>query len=354
MEKMRIIGLMSGTSLDGLDVVDVTVWEQAKSIQFKINNAASIPYSKEEQNSLKSCFNASKKEVEKASLNYGSYLGNAVNNFARDFQITDIDFIASHGHTVFHKPEEGITVQIGDGQVLSNTTGLEVICDFRVQDVELGGQGAPLVPIGDQFLFSNYKYCLNLGGFANVSFDERGVRKAYDICPVNIVLNHYTRKIGFEYDDQGTIAKSGEINQALFQALNNVPFYSKPYPKALGYEFVVEEILPLIDRFELEIPDVLRTFIEHVATQLNANLQIENSAVLITGGGAYNSFLLERLDFLSKLKLVIPEKTLVEFKEALIFGLLGYLKKHDRINCLSSVTGAVRDHSSGKIYKPKK
>lgn len=353
MNKMRVIGLMSGTSLDGLDLVDVTFWERDNSLKFCINNSTSIPYSKEIQTTLKNCFEADKKTVHEASIWYGEYLGKAVNRFKSEFQIENIDFIASHGHTIFHKPEQGITVQIGDGQVLSDITGMQVICDFRTHDVALGGQGAPLVPIGDQLLFSEYAYCLNLGGFANISFDENGIRRAYDICPINIVLNHFTRKIGLEYDDGGKIAKSGDVSKELLDSLNNLPFYAEAYPKSLGYEFVINDVFPIIDRFDIEIQDILRTYIEHVIIQLAANFRKKEGSVLITGGGTLNTFLVERLRNATELRIEIPSKEIIDFKEALIFGLLGYLRKLERVNCLSSVTGASRDHSSGDIFNPK-
>ena len=344
---------MSGTSLDGLDLIDVSIWEVSNSLRFQIHNSAAIPYLKEYQTQLKNCFDASQKSIQNFSIEYGAFLGKAVNDFIKEFQIENIDFVASHGHTIFHKPDEGITVQIGDGQTLSNITGLDVICDFRTQDVELGGQGAPLVPIGDQFLFSEYDYCVNLGGFANVSFDDEGMRRAYDICPVNIVLNHYTRKIGLEYDDNGNLAKAGVINQGLLTKLNALEYYFLPSPKSLGYEFVVDQIIPLIDSFESDTATILRTFVEHVAVQLSSNLN-NKGTVLITGGGAYNSFLIERLEALSSLDIIIPSKEIIEFKEALIFALLGYLKANNRINCLKSVTGARQNHSSGKFFKPTK
>lgn len=353
MSKMRIIGLMSGTSLDGLDLIDVTIWKQADLLKFRINNTSSVPYSNEEQNKLKNSFHNSPEKVQETSVSYGKYLGNAVKKFLDDFSIEDVDFIASHGHTVFHKPSEGITVQIGDGQTLSNTCGIDVICDFRTQDVELGGQGAPLVPIGDELLFGEYEYCLNLGGFANVSFDENGSRLAFDICPINIVLNHYTRKIGLEFDDGGTIARQGMLNNELLEALNSLSFYSQPFPKSLGYEFVVEQVIPLVDSMENDIPNILRTVIEHAAIQITNNFTKSNGIVLVTGGGAFNSFLLERMKDLTNLLIETPSKEIIEFKEALIFALLGYLKSKNQINVLSSVTGASKDHSSGKIYKPK-
>lgn len=343
---------MSGTSLDGLDLVDVTIWQQQNTWNFRLHNTWFVPYSKEYQTALKECFDASIQVVERFSHDYGVFLAKAVLQFREKYGIEKVDLLASHGHTIFHKPEERFTLQIGDGQVLSDLTGLKVVCDFRTQDVALGGQGAPLVPIGDQLFFNNYDYCLNLGGFANVSFNQNGVRKAYDICPVNTVLNHYVRKLGMEYDDQGKIAQSGLINEALFKALNKLAFYAAPYPKSLGYEFVANTVLPLIDSYESQVPNILRTVVEHIVFQLSESFKKETGSVLITGGGAYNSFLINHLRAMSSLEIIIPSKDLVDFKEALIFALLGYLKEKGKINVLSSVTGASKDHSAGKIYEP--
>ncbi|HKK11936.1 MAG TPA: anhydro-N-acetylmuramic acid kinase, partial [Flavobacteriaceae bacterium] len=228
-----------------------------------------------------------------------------------------------------------------------------VVCDFRVQDVELGGQGAPLVPIGDKLLFSNYDFCINLGGFANLSTDRDGERIAYDICPVNIVLNHYVRLMGGDFDDKGKIAKSGAIDKQLLDELNVLEFYDQSYPKSLGLEWVNEAIFPIIDRFNLKTEDILKTFTEHIAVQISKEINVDGKTpVLITGGGAYNDYLVSRIQSKTKNTIAIPSKVIVEFKEALIFGLLGILRIRGEVNCLASVTGAKYDHSSGEIFQP--
>ena len=233
----------------------------------------------------------------------------------------------------------------------------KVICDFRTKDVAMGGQGAPLVPIGDQLLFSEYDFCLNIGGFANVSYFDGSNRLAFDICPANIVLNHFTRLHGFEYDDKGIMASKGKLNNDLLSQLNSLTFYSDKGPKSLGYEFVQESILPLIASNNLSFNDILRTVIEHIAFQISRvfdkiNVRSENemSKVLITGGGAFNDFMIERISQFSHAEIVIPSKETIEFKEALIFALLGVLRVQDEINCLSSVTGATKNHSSGVVF----
>ena len=343
------IGLMSGTSLDGLDICYVK-FSKDKNYSFEIIKADTIQYPEKWNVKLKNAFTSDARVLSEMDIEYGTFLGENVNEFIKKHSIKEVDFIASHGHTIFHKPEEGITLQIGSGEQIAEITGITTVCDFRTQDVKLGGQGAPLVPIGDELLFHNYNYCLNLGGFANVSYAKDGKRIAFDICPVNIVLNYYTRKIGLPYDDKGSLAASGVINEDLLKALNELDFYKQNSPKSLGLEWVEAFIFPLIDSYNLETKDILRTYVEHVAYQIAKVIQ-QNPIVLITGGGAFNSFLIERLEFYLQQQLPQALKLLIDFKEALIFAFLGLLRLTDQINVLSSVTGAKKDHSSGVIYK---
>jgi len=344
------IGVMSGTSLDGIDLCYAR-FDYNKKYSFKILKATTYKYSDSWKLKLRTAFTKDKNYLNNLDIEYGIYIGELVNQFCFDNSIAKIDFIASHGHTIFHKPEEEYTLQIGFGQAIADTTQLKVICDFRIQDVKLGGQGAPLVPIGDKFLFNNYDYCLNLGGFANISFNDDDRRIAFDICPVNIVLNNYANKIDLEFDDKGEMASSGKINKELLDQLNALEFYFRPYPKSLGLEWVIEFVFPLIDSYKLETKDILRTFTEHVAYQISKIIHV-NSSILITGGGAFNDFLIERIEFYLKQQLSLPPKELIDFKEALIFAFLGLLRFENQVNCLKSVTGAKKDHSSGKIFDP--
>ncbi len=349
----HVIGLMSGTSLDGVDLVYVK-FSKKETYTFKILKKEAINYSEKWKNTLQDAFHISGEKLTKLDVDYGRFLGGLIRDFISKNELKNIDFIASHGHTIFHRPEQNFTLQIGSGAVIASVTNCKVICDFRVQDVALGGQGAPLVPIGDQLLFGNYGFCLNLGGFANISFDKQKTRMAFDICPINIVLNHYTRKIGLEYDDKGVLASQGDLHMNLFNELNNLPFYTDEKPKSLGYEFVKETILPIIESYALPINTVLRTFIEHAAVQMvkviNSNMLNKNNEVLITGGGACNDFLMDRISYHSNLKIIVPDKEIIDFKEALIFAFLGLLKNQNEINCLQSVTGAIKDHSSGVVF----
>jgi anhydro-N-acetylmuramic acid kinase len=250
-----------------------------------------------------------------------------------------------------HQPQNGFTLQIGNLPNIAKIVGTKVVCDFRVQDVQLGGQGAPLVPIGDRILFSEYDYCLNLGGFSNVSFEEKNNRIAFDISPVNTVLNFYANKLGLDYDNKGEISRSGNLNSDLLNELNALEYYSKPFPKSLGFEFVKEIVLPLIEKYSIAIEDKMHTFTEHIALQTAKALPSKNGKLLVTGGGAYNTFLMERMQFhLPTMKIIIPDAEILEFKEALIFALLGVLKLRNEINVLASVTGSKQDHSTGIIY----
>ncbi|SDY03276.1 anhydro-N-acetylmuramic acid kinase [Lutibacter oricola] len=346
----KVIGLMSGTSLDGVDLVYTKISKTGEKYTYEIINSETIRYPKLWEDTLRNGFYKSIEELNLLDIKYGSYLGELINKFISKNNIAEVDFIASHGHTIFHKPDEGYTLQIGDGQSICNTTKLKVVCDFRTQDVELGGQGAPLVPIGDRLLFSAYDYCLNLGGFANISFEKNKERIAFDICPANIVLNHYVKKLGFNYDDKGEISEKGIVNENLLKDLNEMKFYSLPVPKSLGFEFVTEKVFPIIDAYKLEIKDILRTFVEHIAVQINLVLKkSEAKKVLVTGGGAFNIFLMLRLKTLTKSTVIIPNKALIDYKEALVFAFLGVLRVENQVNCLSSVTGAAKNHSSGKI-----
>lgn len=346
--KTYAIGIMSGTSLDGVDLVYVS-FDSDDYKNFTIIHAATAPYSREWMQRLQNAIHSNPKALESLDILYGQYLGDVCQNFINNYKIDTIDFIASHGHTISHKPNEGITLQIGNGQEIANKTGQKVVCDFRTQDVKLGGQGAPLVPIGDELLFSNYEYCLNLGGFSNISFNRDGKRIAFDICPVNIVLNHYAQKLGVVFDKNGELASQGNINQNLLAALNDLEFYKKQPPKSLGLEWVQEHIFPLIHQHEEDEKNILSTFVEHIAMQIGKVI-FKNNNVLVTGGGTFNKSLIQRIEHHAEASFDLPDEKLINFKEALVFGFLGLLRLNGEVNCLQSVTGASKNHSSGVIF----
>lgn len=342
------IGVMSGTSLDGIDLVYVKFDAFTRS-SFAIIYAETIPYSSIWKDTLQKAIHFSSDDLVILDSAYGAHLGNVIVGFIDKFRIQQIDFIASHGHTILHQPAKGITLQIGDGQTIANSTKQKVVCDFRTQDVQLGGQGAPLVPIGDELLFYDYDFCLNLGGFSNISYQKDGNRIAFDICPVNIVLNFYAQKLGCAYDASGKMASEGKINELLLTELNSLSFYQQKPPKSLGLEWVQEYIFPIIDRLETDISSILRTFVEHIAVQIG-KIITNNPSVLVTGGGAFNCFLMQRIEHHAAIKIELPSSKLINFKEALVFAFLGLLKIEGKVNCLRSVTGASKNHSSGKVF----
>lgn len=350
---------MSGTSLDGIDLAEFNFNLSSDSIwDYKILNTETIAYPSVWKNRLQEAISCSQKEMENVNSEYTRFLAEVISEFISRNQIKNLDAVCSHGHTIWHQPNKGKTLQIGNLPEIASLINQKVVCDFRVQDVALGGNGAPLVPIGDRLLFAEFDYCLNLGGFANVSFEDECLndhetkRIAYDVCPVNIVLNYLAEQLGFLFDESGTIARKGNISEELFQKLNELPFYNMMPPKSLGLEWVKKEIFPLLRSSTISIENQLHTVTEHIAFQLS-NQFTEGSTVLVTGGGAFNSYLIERIKYYKKINLVIPAPELVEYKEALIFGLLGILKLREENNCLKSVTGAEKDHSSGVVFFPK-
>lgn len=353
----NVIGVMSGTSLDGIDCVYTKISLSSKkngletypSIAAEIEIAETIPYTKWWKDRLANAHTLPEEELHKLNRDYTIYLADVITKFIKSYGFKNVDLVSSHGHTVLHNPKEGYTLQIGNLPEIGSLVGQKVVCDFRSQDVALGGQGAPLVPIGDALLYATYDYCLNLGGFANISKDEGGIRVAYDVCPVNVVLNYYAHKLGKEFDEGGTFAQRGTVDVEALDRLNSLKFYNTKAPKSLGIEWVHQYIFPVLEEINGPPEDILATYTEHIATQLLAQFN-EGASVLVTGGGAYNEYLLELLRFRESVIITIPDPVLIEFKEALIFGLLGVLKVEGLPNCLASVTGAKWDHSSGKIY----
>lgn len=354
MRDFKVIGLMSGSSLDGLDIAYVNFSHDNKKWFFQIVEAGNVPYTDEWKNKLSEAFNKNEAELKELDIEYGKYLGSITKKFIKKYEL-EPKLIASHGHTIFHMPEKGYTLQIGDGQEIANETGIMTINDFRTEDVKKGGQGAPLVPIGDKHLFADYPICLNIGGIANLSYDSEDKRIAYDICMANQLLNYLASKLGYDYDNNGNFARQGTVNQDLLNILNDNPYYDKEAPKSLGREFFEQYQHKIIDESSLSAKDLLATATEHIAYQIvRATEHLESSKMLITGGGAKNNYLIERIRKMSKHKIVIPDTMIIDYKEALIFAFLGALKMEGRINVLSSVTGATSDSSSGNICLPQR
>jgi anhydro-N-acetylmuramic acid kinase len=348
--KYKVIGLMSGTSLDGLDIAFCEFEKRGGHWDYAIIQAETIPYTEDWHERLSTIEMASAFEYVATDVEFGHLSGQLTAGFMKKHNLNP-DFIASHGHTIFHQPSGKITAQIGRGSAIAAETGVQVVCDFRSLDVALGGQGAPLVPIGDQLLFGHFDYCLNLGGFANISFQKNDQRIAFDICPVNIVLNRLSRMVGQEFDSDGLLADQGRIDESLLEGLNSLAFYYQDPPKSLGKEWVVEHIYPLLDQSKLNVNDHLATFCEHIAVQIaKATRGNVSETLMITGGGAFNTYLVERIGFHSKTQIIIPDNLTINYKEALIFAFLGVLRMRNEINCLASVTGARRDSSGGAVH----
>ena len=348
----NVIGLMSGTSLDGVDIAFCRFTIDNNKWKYEIVQAETIAYSSDWKKKLLSLEKTDTITFLQTHVDYGFYLGRLVSDFIKKYKIK-VDFISSHGHTIFHQPKKKLTVQIGAGSAIAAECNLPTVCDFRSLDVALGGQGAPLVPVGDMLLFSDYDYCLNLGGFANVSYQYNKERIAYDICPVNIVMNAVCETIGKEYDNEGELARSGTINGQLLQELNQLTFYKLPpdSPKSLGKEWVIKNVNSILEKHNLSESDILRTFCEHIANQIAKSLSNKpHGKLLITGGGAYNTFLMELIKKQTTHQLIIPDNNTIKFKESLIFAFLGVRRIRNEINCLKSVTGANRDNVSGVFY----
>ncbi|SHO62180.1 anhydro-N-acetylmuramic acid kinase [Algoriphagus zhangzhouensis] len=354
-QKYQVIGLMSGTSGDGLDIAFCEFYKE-NSWSFQIIKAETVPFPSGLGEKLMNSHLLPALDLNLLDVEFGKWMGEQVNEFCNRHDYSPLA-VCSHGHTVFHQPQKGLSLQIGNGWAIQSACGLKVINDFRMKDVQLGGQGAPLVPIGDQELFSDKDFCINLGGISNISMEYQGKRIAFDISPFNILLNPIAEKLGAPYDDQGIWASEGKVQTELLDQLNEVPFYQKSGAKSLGREDMENDFIPLIEHFEASEKDKLATLLEHYAFQIAKTIQEksekEKPSVLITGGGAYNLYFIERLDFhlQGKWNFSPAEKKLIEFKEALIFALLGLLRILGQDNCLASVTGASRNSSGGVIYE---
>jgi anhydro-N-acetylmuramic acid kinase len=351
MQSYLSIGCMSGTSLDGLDLVACR-FTNDQTWKFEVVKAVTIPYSHKWVNKLVAAAELNALEFSLLNNEFGKFIGKQIADFCAELPEKP-DLVSSHGHTIFHQPHNKLTVQIGNGAHIAAASGLPTACDFRSLDVAMKGQGAPLVPIGDEFLFGEYELCLNLGGIGNVSFREEGERRAFDICPANMAFNYFTKQLGYEYDLDGNLGRSGNVQEELLTLLNELDFYQQKGPKSLGREWFEDEFLPLISSFQLATVDVLRTLYEHVSDQLAVAVdQYPKGQILITGGGAHNVFLIELFSEKTKHKTIVPSAQIIDFKEAIIFAFLGVLRIRNEVNCLKSVTGTSRDHSGGVIYLP--
>lgn len=341
----KVLGMMSGTSLDGLDLAYCEFEVNEEEWKYSIPVAKTIPYNNDLKEKILACENSSAEYLSYMDYYLGRYFGKEAYDFLQKENL-QVDFVASHGQTIFHQPNNGYTTQIGNINSLCANVRQTVIGDFRALDVALQGQGAPLVPIGDRILFKEYDSCLNLGGFSNISFECENKRIAYDICPVNMVLNYLANQLGMLFDDKGCLASKGKVDMALLNTLNSIPYYKNEEHKSLGKEWVRKNIFPLLEYTYLTTEDLSATYTEHIATQIAKHIK---GKCLITGGGAYNDFLIKSIKQKTDSDIYIPDKKTIDFKEALIFALLGVKRMRKEINCLSSVTGAIKDSCSGNV-----
>ena len=355
----RAIGLMSGSSLDGLDIAFAEFHENGGKWKYEILKTDCYTYTEDWVNRLKNATTLSASDYLLLHTEYGHYIGKQVNRFIEENNLQyQVSLIASHGHTTFHLPAKKMTAQLGDGAAIASETQLPVVTDLRSLDVALGGEGAPIVPIGEKLLLGNYDYYLNLGGIANISVNtEKYI--AFDICAANRVLNMLANQAGKEFDEDGKMAASGNNNSIVLEKLNKLDYYKLPFPKSLANDFGTDTVFPILQQSGLSVPDALRTYTEHIVVQIkNSLLQFKknktgNQKMLVTGGGALNTFLIERMKkelLAMDIEVVVPEKKLVNYKEAMIMAFIGILRWRQEYNVISSVTGAVRDSINGALW----
>jgi anhydro-N-acetylmuramic acid kinase len=351
-KEFHVLGLMSGTSLDGLDMAWCRFSRSGDHWRFTIVKATTLAYLPAWKAKLSGAHQLEPQALLTLHAQYGHWLGRSCKRFIKQNNIRHLDCIASHGHTVFHQPLNQFTFQLGDGHAIHAETGVPLVYDFRSLDVQLGGQGAPLVPMGDKLLFSDYAVCLNIGGIANLSLEKNGKRKAFDICFANMGLNFLSEKIGQPYDADGGRASRGKINHTLLKQINA---YYRPFKSnrpSLAREHFEQGLLRLLNTDSITLGDRLCTFTESIAIQIALAVpNKQNQKILITGGGAHNQFLLSRLahHIQKKATLKIPDRQIIDFKEALVFAFLGVLRLQNKVNVLKSVTGASQDSSSGVV-----
>ena len=354
-KEYRVLGLMSGTSCDGLDIASCFFNQKDGKWNYSIENAATYPYPNDLEETLKNVIALSALELAVLDIKLGDFFAEKINNFKREYDVKNIDFIASHGHTVFHQPNEKLTLQIGNGQAIYENTQIPAINNFRISDVLKGGQGAPLVPAGDKILLSAYHFCLNLGGISNISFDKDNQRIAFDIGPHNLAINIIAQKKGLNMDKNGEIAKKGTLQKELKNTLDDFEYYKKSAPKSLGIEDLHHTFFPLLNKSSYNIEDTMHTLYHHLAKQISKVINTnatEKAMVLVTGGGAHNLFFIELLQQYvgADTKIIVPDKKLIDFKEALVFAFLGVLRSRKEINIYKSVTGACQNSIAGVLH----
>ncbi len=342
--------------MDGLDIAYCTLTETGGKWSYQIDRAECIAFPDEWRSRLATVTSLHAKDLMLAHTAFGHWMGNAIQAFIVKYELQHkVHLIASHGHTVFHEPAAGMTFQMGDGAAIAAITHLPVVSDLRNMDIALGGQGAPIVPIGEKLLWQAYPYLLNIGGICNISLSHHGNLQAFDVCAANRVLDLLSNELGYQYDANGQAAATGKLNEDLLFDLNALAYYQRPAPKSLSNEFGTDQVLAIIHQLQIPVQDKLRTYCEHIAQQIAAvcHIEPETTKMLVTGGGAFNSFLLSRIaHFLMEKNIVVevPADDLIQYKEALIMALIGVLRWREEVNVLMSVTGAVRSSIGGALW----
>lgn len=358
MKPYTVVGLMSGSSLDGLDIACVRFSGTQENIQWEMPvPPTTVPLPQHLLTNMKLLHSATDAQVEELHLALGEFYGKAVSSFCT-MQSVEIDLVASHGHTVRHKPHEGYSLQIGDGDKIAQYSGIPSVTQFRSIDIQKGGQGAPLAPVVEHYLFGEYKLFLNLGGIANISLHRPEKVIAFDVCPANQLLNHLSNMLGSPYDDKGAIATRGNSNQALLQELNSDPYHHLAFPKSLDNNYVRNNFIRKLDKSTIAVEDKLATCVQYIAEALKreiaAIIKGDNiNEILVTGGGAYNDYLLDLLQQeLGSIKLVLPKDDIIQHKESMLMALCGYLFLNKKPNSFASATGASEDTINGVLHHP--
>ncbi|MDA0931663.1 MAG: anhydro-N-acetylmuramic acid kinase [Bacteroidetes bacterium] len=344
-----MLGLMSGTSLDGLDLCLAEFLFSDQVWKFQIFDFQTIPYTETWKQKLATAHSLEAEDLSHLDRLYGRWLGEQSVAFLSD---KPVDLIASHGHTIFHQPARGFTLQIGHGGVLHTTTGIPVVNDFRSEDVADGGQGAPLVPVGDALLFGAYAACLNLGGFSNISWEtQHGQRLAGDLVPINLVFSEILKPLNIDFDSEGQLSLTGNVDSSVLKELNALPMMQRAFPRSFGREDLEAEVFPVLLRHSLSIPDTLATSREWMAGNISRHLNLNGiKSCLLSGGGSYNTALVQSIQEKTTCTLAIPSAQLVEAKEALIFGFLGLLRALGEVNVWHEVTGSRCSGSRGSLW----
>ncbi len=358
------LGLMSGSSLDGLDIASCRFELQGdRIVHWQLLEGETVPFPASWQVHLRRLPEADARTLAHAHAALGRWMGEAVNGFLARYPHLRPDCIASHGHTIFHFPAEGFTTQIGDGAAVASVTGYTTVSDFRGTDVALGGQGAPLAPIADRLLFPQYELMLNLGGIANITCNIEGRYIAFDIGGANQILNALTQSIGLPYDDGGRMAASGRLIEPLMEAMDRLPYFQAAPPKSLGNDWVQAHQTEAYIAWPASVEDRLHTACVQLARQTalalarimeSENWRLPQYRILATGGGAFNTFLtnciVEACNTVAPVSLQVPEPGIIAFKEAVLMALMGVLRMAGLPNCMASVTGASRDAVGGAVY----